>query len=219
VDMGGFYLDIIKDRQYTTPRDSLARRSAQSALYHIVEALTRWLAPILSFTAEEIWQAMPGRREESVFLATWYEHLDALDEGELDAAFWERAIGVRDAVGKELENLRAADKLGGSLEAEVDIYCAEPLRSTLRKLEDELRFVLITSYARLHPLEARPDDAVAAKLADGGSVYIRAARSEHAKCVRCWHRREDVGAHAEHPQLCGRCVSNVQGPGEVRRYA
>ncbi|RFA30353.1 isoleucine--tRNA ligase [Alkalilimnicola ehrlichii] len=219
VDMGGFYLDIIKDRQYTTPTDSLARRSAQTALYHIVHALVRWLAPILSFTAEEIYSNIPGERNESVFLGTWYDQLSPLADTELDSAFWEQIIRVREAVGKELENLRATDKLGGSLEAEVDLFLPEPLLQTLGKLEDELRFVLITSYARIHPEQAKPEEAVEAKLTDGTTIYIQAKRSEHTKCVRCWHRREDVGQHATHPELCGRCATNVEGPGEQRRYA
>ncbi len=219
VDMGGFYLDIIKDRQYTTRRDSLARRSAQTAMYHIIEALVRWLAPILSFTAEEIWQHMPGKRSESVFLETWYEDLAELSDTKLDAAFWEHVIRVREAVGKVLEGLRAEDKLGGSLEAEVDLYCPPELLQRLGELEDELRFVLITSYARIHPEDAKPADAVATRLADGSTLYIKAVRSEHAKCCRCWHRREDVGSNPEHPELCGRCVRNVEGPGEQRHYA
>lgn len=219
VDMGGFYLDIIKDRQYTTRRDSLARRSAQTAMYHIIEALVRWLAPILSFTAEEIWQHMPGKRSESVFLETWYEDLAELSGTKLDAAFWEHVIRVREAVGKVLEGLRAEDKLGGSLEAEVDLYCPPELLQRLGELEDELRFVLITSYARIHPEDAKPADAVATRLADGSTLYIKAVRSEHAKCCRCWHRREDVGSNPEHPELCGRCVRNVEGPGEQRHYA
>jgi isoleucyl-tRNA synthetase len=219
VDMGSFYLDIIKDRQYTTQTASLARRSAQTAMYHIIEALVRWLAPILSFTADEIWQHMPGQRSESVFLETWYENLAELPAGGLDADFWERVIEVREAVAREIEKARNAGRIGSALEAEVDLYCPAALKGTLDVLEDELRFVLITSYARVYSLEERPADAELTKLDDGTEFYVRVTALEYAKCVRCWHRREDVGAHAEHPELCGRCVVNVDGPGETRRYA
>jgi len=219
VDLGGFYLDIIKDRQYTTQADSLARRSAQTALYHIVEALARWVAPILSFTADEIWKHIPGSRSESVFLETWYEGLAALGEGGMDRAFWNQVIEVRQVVAKEIEKARNADRIGGSLEAEVDLYCEPKLKSVLDRLQDELRFVLITSYARVHDAAARPADAEPTKLDDGSMLYVRVTPSEHAKCERCWHRREDVGAHAEHPTICGRCVENVAGQGEQRHYA
>ncbi|MGA7800939.1 MAG: isoleucine--tRNA ligase [Gammaproteobacteria bacterium] len=223
VDMGGFYLDVIKDRQYTTQADSHARRSAQTAMYLIVEALARWLAPVLSFTAEEIWQQMPGARDPSVFFATWYE-LPALygpEAGEhpmFDMAFWERILEVREAVGRELEKLRVAGDIGASLDAEVDLYCDEELHARLKRLGDELRFVLITSYARVHPLAERPAETVDADL-KSGELWVRVSTSAHAKCIRCWHHREDVGSHPEHPQICSRCADNVAGGGEQRRYA
>jgi isoleucyl-tRNA synthetase len=217
VDMGGFYLDVIKDRQYTTRSDSLARRSAQTAMLRIVEALARWLAPILSFTAEEIWQHIPGGRSESVFLETWYQGLFALAADEpMNEAFWARVIDVRDAVSRELERLRVAGSIGSSLDAEVDLYCEGPLAEALARLQDELRFVLITSYARVHPLAHRPGHAVAT---DDPGLWLVATPSAHAKCVRCWHHRDDVGSSAEYPDLCGRCVQNVAGGGEIRRYA
>ncbi|MEZ5543379.1 MAG: isoleucine--tRNA ligase [Pseudomonadota bacterium] len=223
VDMSSFFIDIIKDRQYTTPSDSIPRRSAQTALYHVVEALVRWLAPILSFTAEEIWRHLPGQRAESVFLATWYELPPAFyPEGEIlqrmGADFWERIIAARDAISKELEKLRVDGHIGSSLDAEVDLYADEPTRALLGAIGDELRFVLITSYARVHALEAAPASAVAAQVS-GLNFRIQAAPSQHAKCVRCWHHREDVGASATHPELCGRCIENVDGNGEQRRYA
>jgi len=222
-EMGGFYLDIIKDRQYTTQEDSIPRRSAQTAMYHVAEALVRWLAPILSFTAEEIWRHIPGQRAESVFLSTWYELPSAgYTESELqrhmDAGFWEQVITVRDAVSKELEKLRVGGAIGSSLDAEVDLYANGETASLLRLLEDELRFVLITSYARVHEIAARPDAAVEADV-PGLQLWLRVTPSAHAKCVRCWHHREDVGADIEHPDLCGRCVNNVVGEGEERRFA
>src|SRR5690606_29249589 len=156
VDMGGFYLDILKDRLYTSQPDSRARRSAQTAMQHIIEALVRWLAPILSFTADEIWQHMPGKRSESVFLETWYQDLAELPEGGMDRNYWAKVIEVREAVAKEIEKARNADRIGGSLEARVELYCPEPLQSLLKALGDELHFVLITSYAEVQPLEAKP---------------------------------------------------------------
>ncbi len=219
VDMGSLYLDIIKDRQYTTQRDSIARRSAQTALYHIVEAMTRWLAPILSFTAEEIWRNLPGERGPSVFLTTWYDGLFAVDDAEpLNAAYWDRLMAVRELVGKKLERLRIEGGIGSGLDAEVELYCDGELAADLRRIEDELRFFLITSQARTRPLAEAPDDAEPASC-NGQPLVIQVVPSSEDKCVRCWHHRADVGHYPEHPELCGRCVNNVAGGGEMRRYA
>ncbi|MDH3871687.1 MAG: isoleucine--tRNA ligase, partial [Gammaproteobacteria bacterium] len=223
VDMGSFYLDIIKDRQYTTRADSIPRRSAQTAMYHVVESLVRWLAPITSYTADEIWQHLPGQREASVFLSDWYELPPAYySESEIlqcmGVNFWERIIAVRDAVSKELEKLRVDGKIGSSLDAEVDLYADEETAVMLGAVKDELRFVLITSYARVHPLDERPDAAVDAGLPDV-PLWISTTPSAHAKCVRCWHHREDVGSDPAHPEICARCAGNVAGEGEARRYA
>jgi len=216
-DMGGFYLDVIKDRQYTTQSDSLARRSAQTALYHIVEALSRWLAPVLSYTAEEIWKQIPGERGESVFLEQWYGGLFALDADDpYDRDFWEKVIEVRTAVGQHLEHARKAGAIGSSLDAEVDLCCDEGLYDQLGKLGDELRFALITSEARLHRADECSDDAVETEVK---GLKLAMSPSDHPKCVRCWHHREDVGADLDHPELCGRCVENVAGEGETRHYA
>jgi isoleucyl-tRNA synthetase len=220
VDMGGFYLDIIKDRQYTTQADSRARRSAQTALYHIAEATVRWFAPILSFTSEEIWQHLPGPRPQgSVFLSTWYEGLFPLGESGMNRAFWERVITVREAAGRAMEPLRAAGQIGSSLAAEAEVYAEPELADTLNELGDELRFVLITSYARVHPLTEKPGDLKVETVSGVGRFAVRVSPSAHVKCVRCWHHREDVGTSPEHPELCARCVENVGGPGEHRRYA
>jgi isoleucyl-tRNA synthetase len=224
VGMGSWYLDIIKDRQYTMPTDSLGRRSAQTAMYHIIEAMVRWMAPILSFTAEEIWQHLPGKREaESVFLSKWYELTPTIQsrdeiEKQMGFKFWKNIIEVRDTVSKELEKLRIQGRIGSSLDAEVDLYCNEATKDLLDLLGDELRFVLITSYARLHPFELRPTD-IALTALESSELGIKVTVSEHLKCIRCWHHREDVGSHPDHPEICGRCVSNVTGPGEKRRYA
>ncbi len=217
VELGGFYLDIIKDRQYTTQADSLARRSAQTAMYHIIEMLTRWLAPILSFTADEIWPFIPGKRNESVFLNEWYQ-VDGFEEesNHSDPFDWNQIITVREAVSKTLEGLRINGDIGSPLDAEIDLYCEAGQLKNLSQLGDELRFVLITSYARIHPLENKPEDAVQSQM-DG--LWIVAKPSTFDKCVRCWHHREDVGTHNEHPELCGRCIENVAGQGEKRKFA
>ncbi|MCP5421976.1 MAG: isoleucine--tRNA ligase [Chromatiaceae bacterium] len=215
-DMGGFYLDVIKDRQYTTQADSLARRSCQTAMFHIIEAMVRWMAPVLSFTADEIWGFMPGERSESVFMETWYDGLFAGDTGPLNDAAWAQVIAVKTAVAKQLELMRKDGVIGSSLDAEVTLYCNDRLVQVLETLGDELRFALITSYAAVTPLADAPNDAVVTEV-DGLSV--RAVASAHAKCVRCWHHREDVGSNADHPDLCGRCIDNVDGGGESRRYA
>ena len=222
VDMGGFYLDIIKDRQYTTQENSTLRRSAQTAMYHVAEALVRWLAPILSFTAEEIWQQLPGTRQDSVFLSTWYELPPAYySEGEIlqrmGIDFWERITEVREVVSKELEKLRADGGIGSSLDAEVDLYADADTQSMLKALGDELRFLLITSDARVHDAAESPDDAVVADV-PGLSFSIKVSPSSFKKCIRCWHHREDVGSSAEHPEICGRCIGNVSGEGESRRF-
>ena len=217
VDLGGFYLDIIKDRQYTTPADSAPRRSAQTALYGIADALARWVAPILSFTAEEIWENLPGERPESVFLVEWARGLPPLDaDSPYDRAFWETLRSVRDAVNREMEGRRAAGELRGSLDAEVALYADEPLRRTLAALGDELRFVLITSAAALAPLSQAPAAATATAV-DGLRLLVQPSTRE--KCERCWHRRADVGTVAAHPTLCGRCVENIDGDGEQRHVA
>ena len=220
VDLGSFYLDVIKDRQYTTRPDGLPRRSAQTAMYHIVSALVRWLAPVLSFTAEEIWRYLPGgMRKESVFLETWYEGLFPHDDPAMDMGFWDSVLEVRDTVNKELERLRVVGEIGSALDAEVDCYCDPALESLLRRLEDELRFVLITSYARVHPLGPRPQAATRATLKAGQELWLTVRASVHRKCVRCWHRRAEVGKQPDYAELCGRCIENIAGAGEGRRYA
>ena len=218
VDLGGFYLDIIKDRLYTTPAHSRPRLSAQTVMWHVAEAMVRWLAPILSFTAEEIWYRLPGSRPASVFLTTWYE----LPPGSVaaDRAIdWPALIALRADVARELERLRAAGEIGAPLEAELDIYCTPAQFERLSALGDELRFLMITSQARVHRVEEAPAGAVTAASVPGGGAWLKVARTQAPKCVRCWHHRADVGSVAEHPELCGRCVVNLSEPGEERRYA
>lgn len=216
IELGSFYLDVIKDRQYTTQQNSPARRSAQTAMYHITEAMVRWLAPILSFTADEIWENLPGRRSDSVFLETWYQRLTPLDDNAImNQAFWDRAIAVRDAVNKELEQLRGKEEIGSSLDSEVELYCDENLFHTINQLKDELRFLLITSYASVASDEFSPDDALVTDIA---GLKLKVFPSQHAKCIRCWHHRHDVGENREHPELCGRCCENVAASGEIRTF-
>jgi isoleucyl-tRNA synthetase len=216
-DLGGLYLDVLKDRLYTTPATSHARRSAQTAMFHIVQAMVRWLAPILSFTAEEIWQNLPGQQNvaKSVFLSTWHE-FPALAAGSID---WDALIALRQAVQRELEKLREAQTIGAPLEAEVDIYCLADTKQALSALGAELRFLTITSAARVHEVPSAPD----ATAAETGSavipgVWLRVGRSQGSKCLRCWHLTDDIGSDAAHPQLCGRCAGNISGRTEERRY-
>lgn len=215
VDMGSFYLDIIKDRQYTTPVDSHARRSCQTAMYHIIQALTRWLAPILSFTAEEIWQAIPGYKGESIFLESWYTHWPKVENVSLDE--WQQIHAIRDEVNKALENQRQAGVIGSGLAAEVTLYAAPKVQALLTKLGDELRFILITSLAIVRPLDECKGKGFILNESLGLAIDVKA--SSHAKCSRCWHRREDVGDNPEHKELCLRCVGNITGHDEVRQFA
>ncbi|MCP3428930.1 isoleucine--tRNA ligase [Opacimonas viscosa] len=221
IDMGSFYLDIIKDRQYTAKSDGLARRSCQTALYHIIQALVRWMAPVTSFTAQEIWETLPQvtDADEFVFTDTWYTAWPEMNTPQLttfDDAFWQQVLAVKDAVNNALEQARKDDVLGGSLEADVVIYADETISAQLAKLEDELRFVLITSTATVQPLAEKSTAAVGTALP---GVFVHVAKSSGEKCVRCWHHREDVGTVAAHPELCGRCIDNVDGAGETRAYA
>lgn len=217
IEMGSFYLDIIKDRQYTAKPDSHARRSCQSALYHIAEGLVRWMAPVMSFTAQELWESMPGERSEFVFTDTWYDGLAKLPAStQFDDAFWQQILAVKTAVNKAIEVARKDGVIGGSLEAEVTVYAQAELAKSLAKLEDELRFVLITSAANVQVVEQKPEDAMETEVE---GLWLNLAPSDGQKCVRCWHYRTDVGEHEAHPELCGRCVDNVDGQGETRHYA
>ena len=218
VEMGSFYLDIIKDRQYTAKADSVARRSCQTALYHIAEALVRWMAPILSFTADEVWGYLPGEREKYVFTGEWYEGLFGLADSEaMNDAFWDELLKVRGEVNKVIEQARADKKVGGSLEAAVTLYAEPELAAKLTALGDELRFVLLTSGATVADYNDAPADAQQSEVLKGLKVALSKAEGE--KCPRCWHYTQDVGKVAEHAEICGRCVSNVAGDGEKRKFA
>jgi isoleucyl-tRNA synthetase len=205
-DLGGFYLDILKDRLYTAGEHSAARRSAQNALYHITHALTGLIAPILSFTAEEVYEVLSGRNDESVFLGEWYTLPDAQLDGDAIAA-WLKIVAWRAKVNKQLEEARATGLIGSALAAEVDVYVAGEDYDVLARLGEDLRLVFITSRATVH------------RVATEAEGHIDVSASLHDKCERCWHYREDVGADVQHATLCGRCVSNLYGSGEVRKYA
>jgi isoleucyl-tRNA synthetase len=205
-ELGAFYLDILKDRLYTTGTDSKPRRAAQSSLWHILQALIRLMAPVLTFTAEEIWQVLTKNPEDSVMLATWHALPEQAEESVL-VARWQQIREVRAEVSKVLEELRVAGQIGSSLQAEVEIRASGVRHELLDALGNDLRLVLICSRATL------------VKVADAAAEGVVAVPSPHAKCPRCWHWREDVGVNAEHPELCGRCDANLHGAGEPRTHA
>jgi isoleucyl-tRNA synthetase len=216
VDLGGFYLDVLKDRLYTTGAKSAPRRSAQTAMYWILEAMVRWLAPILSFTAEEIWRFTPGARDESVFMQTWVQlPLVAPTSHEVD---WDLIFKVRSGVSRELEKLRNGGAIGGPLDAEIDLYCEPALQDALLRFGEELRFAFITSDVRVHAAKDRPAEAMPIEEGEANVAWVLARASEHTKCTRCWHKRADFGSDPKHPELCGRCVINIEGSGETRRF-
>jgi isoleucyl-tRNA synthetase len=207
-DLGGFYLDVLKDRLYTSAPHSEQRRAAQNALWHITHGLLRLLAPILSFTAEEAWSifAKPQENRFQTLFAETYHRYPAIDQSALLLARWERVRALRSEVAKKLEEVRSEGRIGASLQAEVELQVGGPDLALLQSLGEELRFVLITS---------------AARVADSGSEALRvdAKPSSHQKCARCWHYRADVGQDAAHPSICARCNLNLYGAGEHRRVA
>ncbi|MDF1794933.1 MAG: isoleucine--tRNA ligase [Coxiellaceae bacterium] len=209
VEMGSFYLDIIKDRQYTCKGDGIARRSAQTAMVHIIEAMVRWLAPILSFTAEEIWACMPGERDDTIFYSQYYQDLQNTG---VDLERWQLLMQVRDEVNKVLEAHRNQGEIKSALDAGVTLYASGDLLKTLQGLGDELRFLLITSDAKV----AEGSEGAATDI-EGLSVKVEVLSAE--KCERCWQRRDDVGSIAGHETICSRCVENIDGAGEVRQFA
>lgn len=217
IELGGFYLDVIKDRQYTTQTDSLARRSTQTAMYHILEMLSRMIAPILSFTADEIWQNIPGKRTVSVLLTDFSDSVTEFAEAQnFSDQFWRQIMVVKAAVNKELESKRAEKQVGSGLSAEVYLYCDQELEAMLNQLGQELRFVLIVSHTFIHSLDSAHDEAVDTDI-PGLKLYV--SPSIHTKCERCWHHSEDVGEVTEHPALCRRCIENIEGEGEQRSFA
>ena len=210
-DLGGFYLDVLKDRLYTTGADSKARRSAQTALWHIAHALLRIMAPILSFTAEEAWAVFAGEKayaesDETIFTQTLWNFPEIAGR---DALLAKYALlrAVRADVTKQLEEVRASGAIGSSLQAELALKAAGEKYDALASLDDDLKFVFITSQASVEKVE------------DAAQEAVSVTPSEAEKCERCWHYRRDVGHDHAHPGLCGRCTSNLFGTGEVRRFA
>ena len=214
-DLGGFYLDIIKDRQYTSKADSQARHSAQTALYHLVQAFVRWMAPILSFTAQEAWPLIPGQTEKYVFTTEWYDIPVASTANLISEADWQTLISVKSAVNKQIEAARNAKLIGSNLSAKVELWANAELKAILDQLDNELRFVLITSTVMVNTFDAAQGEATEI---EGLRVKVSAAEGE--KCARCWHVLPDVNTHAAHLGLCSRCIINLPtGQGEERKYA
>jgi isoleucyl-tRNA synthetase len=207
-DLGAFYLDVLKDRLYTTAPKSLARRSAQTALWHVTHAMLRWMAPFLSFTAEEAWKLFAPGQSASIFIETFSDTSAWADEALL--AKWSQVRKVRDEANRRLEDFRSLGKIGSSLQAEVTVSAKGDIYALLDSLGDDLKFVLITSKALLTRL-----------LVDDGEETYRVTPevSTGVKCERCWHYRDDVGSDAQHPTICGRCTSNLYGAGETRTVA
>ena len=203
-DLGGFYLDILKDRLYTSSENSKARRAAQSAIFHITHSLMRLMAPVLSFTADEIWQILMPQSDELVFMDEWYDiPSHELNARELLAL--EHIIHVRTITNKKIEELREKGLVGSSLQAEIDIFASGDIYQSLSILDEDLKFAMITSLAKLHERQ--------------GDLHIDVRASQHKKCDRCWHYREEVGSHNKHPAICNRCISNLFEKGEVRSHA
>lgn len=215
-ELGGFYLDIVKDRQYTCQADGHPRRSAQTALYHLIEGFSRWIAPILSFTAQEIWAEIPGQRDEFVFTQTWHSGLTVSYAEDLTNEFWLQVLAARTVVNQAIEVARNQKVVGGSLEASVTIYAEPAVLEALSSLGDELRFTTLTSAVALAPIEQA--DAQAHKN-EAGTIAVSVLASTDTKCERCWHRVADVGENSDHPQICGRCLTNIAGAGESRQFA
>src|SRR5574343_1364873 len=201
-DLGAFYLDVLKDRLYTTAPGSAARRSAQTALWQLTQAMLRWIAPFLSFTAEEAWAVFAGPKSQGSIFFEQIWPFTTPDEALL--AKWSRIREIRDLANKEIEAVRTAGQVGASLQATLTITAGADDAALLRSLGEDLRFVTITS---------------AVTVVDGDALAITVTPSTATKCERCWHYTDDVGAHAAHPTLCGRCVSNIAGAGETRAHA
>ena len=217
VEMGSFYLDIIKDRQYTAKADGLARRSCQTALWYIAEALVRWMAPVMSFTAQEIWGYLPGKRSQYVFTEEWFDGLFALDnEQPMNDAYWAELLKVRGEVNKVIEQARSDKRIGGSLEASVTLFADGALAAKLNALGDELRFALLTSGAKVAAYDEAGADAQQSELVKGLKIALQQAEGE--KCPRCWHYTTDVGQNDANEGVCGRCFTNVSGNGEKREF-
>ena len=206
VELGAMYLDVTKDRLYTLQENAPARRSAQTAMWHIAQCFVRWITPIFAFTGDEMWQYLPGDKAKDVMFSTRHEAVDAyLDRASVDADQFDALMALREQVYKTLEPMRAAGEIGAALEADVTVSATAETAAWLAPMQDELRFLFISG-------------DVTVTNSQNGVMGVLAQATSKPKCVRCWHRQSDVGTHAEHPDLCGRCVTNIDGAGETRRY-
>ena len=210
---------FLYDHLYTMQENSHGRRSAQTAMFHIAEAMTRWTAPILSFTADEAWQYLPGERVGNVLFATWYERLAQMPaNAALSANDFDELVDLRGQVNGRLELMRESGSIGSSLQAVVTLFVDKNYQAFSRVYE-ELKYFFINSELRLQPLADQSTDAESLTLRRfSGGASLTAGRTENPKCIRCWHYVADVGGNPEHPEICLRCVENVDGVGEVRRY-
>ena len=217
IEMGSFYLDIIKDRQYTAKSNGQAHKSAQTAIYHIIHALVRWMAPILSYTADEIWEATPKTINLPIQLCEWYTDLSSFkDSDKLDLDFWSKVQEVRSEVNRVLEVKRGENLLNASLEAKITLYTDEANYKLLSQFGNELRFLLISSQAELKTIEYKTSTAVESTIK---GLFIDIEKLDETKCERCWHRSASVGENTEHPDICSRCVENISTDlGETREF-
>jgi isoleucyl-tRNA synthetase len=211
-DLGGFYLDILKDRLYTSKVDSQARESSQVALSNILQALLRWVSPILSFTAEEAWQLLESDKD-SVHLLEWFEDWEEIGELKITDEEWERVLEIRSEVNRHIEEARNKEIIGSSLDAKLEIYCKEDTSILLNKFSDELRFIFITSEASIKEFQEIGNKT------SFEDMRIIVTKTNHQKCVRCWHSRPEVGTIKGHESICSRCLSNIEGDGEIRIFA
>lgn len=217
IEMGAFYLDIIKDRQYTSKSNGIARRSCQTAMYHIIEALVRWIAPILSFTADEIWQCMPETRSQFIFTEEWYKELFDLDDSHImNNNFWNTLLKIRSEINKIVEQARIDKIIRSSLESKITIYAVPALAAQLRALGSELHFGLLTSQAIVEDYDAAGTDAM--NSIDLPDIKVFLEKADGNKCIRCWHYELDIGHNVLHPKICGRCITNILGKGEHRKF-
>jgi isoleucyl-tRNA synthetase len=217
IDMGSFYLDIIKDRQYTASREGHPRRSAQSAMYHIIQALTRLMSPILCFSSDEIWDKIPGDKKE-LSLEKWYTNLQGINiKHDVNMSFWNQIQQLRAECNKLLEARRAKGEINDSLEASVTLYLKDDMYHLVSKMKDELHFILIVSNVNIEFYHYAPRDAQST-IMDGIKVKIEIAQG--SKCKRCWQRQNTVGNSKEYPDICHRCIENITTlGGEKREFA
>ncbi|VFP88418.1 isoleucine--tRNA ligase [Candidatus Erwinia haradaeae] len=217
VEMGSFYLDIIKDRQYTAKTKSTARQSCQTALWYIAESLVRWIAPIISFTADEMWRHLPGKRTQYVFTEEWFQELFNLNDQEpMNNEYWNLILEVRGEVNKAIEQARSHQEIGSTLETNIILYTNQSLANKLTRLHDELHFIFLASSSEVLELDNAPYNAYQSHIIENLKIVVRKASGK--KCLRCWHRTQDIGINSKYSDICGRCIQNIDGDGEKRKF-